>query len=135
MMRPTWHVLAGLAVLVFGSTATAQFFTDDLSSGANWTIAQTSDSTFAFGYDYSQDGLPAAPNGSDSIGLKFEVNNNEFGVNLGAGAMGFMTDHVGFRGDIRYFRALSDPVEDNEFDIDFGDFDFWRATGGITFRW
>src|SRR5687768_2391863 len=34
----------------------------------------------------------------------FEVNNSEFGVNIGAGAMGFMSDHVGFRGDIRYYR-------------------------------
>jgi outer membrane protein with beta-barrel domain len=65
----------------------------------------------------------------------FEVSNNEFGINVGFGAMGFATDHVGFRGDLRYFRALSDPVEDNEFDIDFGDFDFWRATAGVTFRW
>jgi opacity protein-like surface antigen len=65
----------------------------------------------------------------------FEVSNSDFGFNLGGGAMGFVNDHVGFRGDIRYFRALSDPDEDNEFDIDFGDFDFWRATGGVTFRW
>ena len=65
----------------------------------------------------------------------FEVTNSEFGVNVGAGAMGFMTDHVGFRGDIRYYRGLSDPEEDNEFDIDFGDFDFWRGTVGVTFRW
>lgn len=65
----------------------------------------------------------------------FEVSNSDFGINVGGGAMGFMTDHVGFRGDIRYYRSLSDPDEDNEFDIDFGDFDFWRATGGVTFRW
>jgi opacity protein-like surface antigen len=65
----------------------------------------------------------------------FEVDNSEFGFNLGGGAMGFMTDHVGFRGDVRYYRALSDPDEDNEFDIAIGDFDFWRATGGVTFRW
>lgn len=65
----------------------------------------------------------------------FEINNNEFGINIGAGAMGFATDHVGFRGDIRYYRALTDPEEDNEFDVDFGDFDFWRATAGVTFRW
>ncbi len=65
----------------------------------------------------------------------FEVDNSEFGVNIGAGAMGFMSDHVGFRGDIRYYRALSDPDEDNEFDVDLGDFDFWRGTAGITFRW
>jgi hypothetical protein len=65
----------------------------------------------------------------------FEVTNDEFGMNIGGGVMGFATDHVGFRGDLRYFRALTDPEPDNEFDIDFGDFDFWRATGGITFRW
>jgi opacity protein-like surface antigen len=65
----------------------------------------------------------------------FEVNNNEFGVNVGFGAMGFVSDHVGIRGDIRYYRALTDPEPDNEFDIDFGDFDFWRGTVGVTFRW
>jgi hypothetical protein len=65
----------------------------------------------------------------------FEISNNDFGVNLGGGAMGFMTDHVGFRGDVRYYRALTDPEPDNEFDIDFGSFNFWRATGGVTFRW
>jgi opacity protein-like surface antigen len=70
--------------------------------------------------------------GAESL---FEVNNSEFGINLGGGAIGFVSDHVGFRGDIRYFRALSDPEEDNEFDIDFGDFDYWRATAGVTFRW
>src|SRR5687767_15844076 len=65
----------------------------------------------------------------------FEINNNEFGINLGFGAMGFATDHVGFRGDVRYYRALTDPDADNEFDVDFGDFDFWRGTVGVTFRW
>ena len=70
--------------------------------------------------------------GADDL---FEVDNSEFGINLGGGIMGFATDHVGFRGDLRYYRALSDPEEDNEFDIDFGDFDFWRGTVGVTFRW
>jgi opacity protein-like surface antigen len=65
----------------------------------------------------------------------FEVDNSEFGFNLGAGAMGFATDHVGFRGDLRYFRSFADPEEDNEFDFGVGNFDFWRATAGITFRW
>jgi opacity protein-like surface antigen len=65
----------------------------------------------------------------------FEVDNSEFGFNVGAGAMGFATDHVGFRGDIRYFRSFEDPEEDNEFDAAIGNFDFWRATAGVTFRW
>jgi hypothetical protein len=73
-------------------------------------------------------------NVSDADDL-FDVNNDEFGMNIGGGLMGFATDHVGFRGDLRYFRALTDPEPDNEFDIDFGNFDYWRATAGITFRW
>ena len=76
--------------------------------------------------------LQSSVEDADSL---FEVDNSEFGFNLGGGAMGFATDHVGFRGDVRYYRALSDPDEDNEFDIAIGDFDFWRATGGVTFRW
>ncbi len=65
----------------------------------------------------------------------FDINNNEFGFNVGGGAMGFMTDHIGFRGDVRYMRSLEDPTEDNEFDIGVGNFDFWRGTAGVTFRW
>jgi hypothetical protein len=65
----------------------------------------------------------------------FEVNNNELGVNIGFGVMGFATDRIGFRGDVRYYRALTDPVADNEFDIALGEFDFWRGTVGVTFRW
>jgi opacity protein-like surface antigen len=65
----------------------------------------------------------------------FPVDNSEFGFNLGAGAMGFASDHIGFRGDIRYYRSFEDPEEDNEFDVGIGNFDFWRATAGVTFRW
>ena len=65
----------------------------------------------------------------------FAINNSEFGINSGGSAMGFVSDHLGFRGDLRYYRQLSDPVLDNEFDIGLGDFDFWRGTVGVTFRW
>ena len=65
----------------------------------------------------------------------FHVDNSEFGFNVGAGALGFLTDHVGIRGDIRYLRSFVDPNEDNEFDISVGKFDYWRAMAGLTFRW
>jgi len=61
----------------------------------------------------------------------FDVDSTDWGFNLGAGAMGFMTDNVGFRGDIRYIRAF----QDLEADFDVGDLDYWRATAGLTFRW
>jgi opacity protein-like surface antigen len=65
----------------------------------------------------------------------FSVDNSEFGFNLGAGAVGFMNDSVGLRGDIRYVRSLEDPTEDNEFDIATGNFDYWRGSVGVSFRW
>jgi opacity protein-like surface antigen len=64
----------------------------------------------------------------------FDVSNNDFGFDVGGGIYVFFNDHVGIRGDARYFRSLRDPEPDNEFDIAVGNFDFWRATGGVTFR-
>jgi hypothetical protein len=65
----------------------------------------------------------------------FEVDNNDFGINLGGGVMGFMTDNVGFRGDLRYFRAFGEDNDNEQVDFDLSDFDFWRGTVGVTFRW
>ncbi len=66
-----------LAVSVLApTTAVGQIFTDDLSTGTNWTIYQDADASAVFGFDYSTKGLPPAPNGSDTIGMKLEVNNN-----------------------------------------------------------
>ena len=64
----------------------------------------------------------------------FDVDRNDFGASAGAGAMGFFNDNFGIRGDVRYFRNLGDPEPDNEFDIDFGDFSFWRGTAGIVLK-
>jgi opacity protein-like surface antigen len=65
----------------------------------------------------------------------FEIDNNDFGINLGGGVMGFMTDNVGFRGDIRYFRGFGEDTGNDQVDLDLSDFDFWRGTVGVTFRW
>jgi len=81
----------------------------------------------------------------------FSSDNAEFGWNAGGGVMGFVTDTVGFRGDIRFFRTFDEPTLGVDL-IDVGivprvdvvdvdvigidvDRDFWRATGGVTFRW
>jgi len=63
-----------------------------------------------------------------------DISTNSFGFNAGFGVMGLVSDHVGFRGDVRYFRSLEDPEVDDDFDVSVGNFDFWRATGGVTFR-
>ena len=63
----------------------------------------------------------------------FELNDNSFGVNVGAGVIGFVSPHVGIRGDARYFRSVHDSDHGPNVDIDLGGFDFWRATAGVTF--
>lgn len=64
-----------------------------------------------------------------------DLNTNDFGVNVGGGVQGFFSDNVGIRGDIRYFRSLQDNEPDGEFDVALSDFNFWRGTVGVTFRW
>jgi len=64
----------------------------------------------------------------------FEVTANDFGFNVGGGIVGFFSDNVGIRGDIRYFRSLQDNEPDDEFDVAFADFRFWRGSVGVTFR-
>jgi opacity protein-like surface antigen len=63
-----------------------------------------------------------------------EIDNTNFGFNVGAGVTGFVTDNLGIRGDLRYFRSLRDNEPDDEFDVAVSDFRFWRGTVGVTFR-
>jgi opacity protein-like surface antigen len=72
----------------------------------------------------------------DDVEDLFDINENSFGVNAGAGLMVFFTDNVGLRGDMRYFRSLSDDDndDDNDLDLNLGAFHFWRATAGVAFR-
>jgi opacity protein-like surface antigen len=64
-----------------------------------------------------------------------DATRNDLGVNLGGGVNGQFTDNVGLRADIRYFRSLEDDSNDDEFDLGLSDFDFWRGSVGVTFRW
>jgi hypothetical protein len=64
----------------------------------------------------------------------FDVSRNDFGVTGGVGAMGFFGKNLGIRADARYFRNIGDPEPDNEFDIDFGNFSYWRGTAGIVLK-
>ena len=69
----------------------------------------------------------------NNVNQAFEVRDTDFGMNLGGGFMAQFNDHVGWRTDVRYFRALNTKDSTNNFDLAFGNFDFWRATGGLTF--
>jgi len=62
--------------------------------------------------------------------LELDLSSNEFGINAGGGAFLFFGDHVGMRGDLRYFRAGFDNLDILNIDK----VDFWRASIGVTFR-
>ncbi len=70
----------------------------------------------------------------DDVDQLFDFNENAFGINAGGGIMGFFTDNVGIRGDLRYFRAFKDTNGGTGVDLTFGSFDFWRGTIGVSFR-
>jgi hypothetical protein len=59
---------------------------------------------------------------------------NGLGWNAGGGVMGYFTDHVGVRGDLRYMRGFNE----NDLGFDTGDslraLRFWRASIGVVFR-
>jgi len=60
---------------------------------------------------------------------------NMFGWDAGGGVMGFFSDHVGLRGDVRYLRGMSDFTTNvSSIDINGDKLHFWRATVGVTFR-
>jgi opacity protein-like surface antigen len=67
------------------------------------------------------------------VGLLQETDNNHFGWDIGGGIIGYLGEHIGLRGDIRYFHAFQDleilglPIADTK--LDFG-----RVSGGVLFR-
>jgi opacity protein-like surface antigen len=83
---------------------------------------------------YGAIGLGLLRSRVDGGDLFDDVSTNSFGFNAGFGVTADVSDRVGFRGDVRYFRSLEDPEADDDFDVEVGNFDFWRATGGITFK-
>jgi opacity protein-like surface antigen len=62
-----------------------------------------------------------------------DVSANDFGLDAGAGLTVMLSEHVGLRGDVRYFRSLQDPPG-GAVDLQLGKFDFWRGTGGVAFK-
>jgi opacity protein-like surface antigen len=62
-----------------------------------------------------------------------DADNNHFGWNVGGGLMAFFGDHVGIRGDIRYFHSFQD-LEFAGFTIDGTKLDFGRAGAAVVFK-
>jgi opacity protein-like surface antigen len=56
---------------------------------------------------------------------------NQFGWNIGGGVMGYFTDHVGLRGEIKYLRVFRGDVVNG---LDLGTLNFTRLSIGLVLR-
>ena len=70
-------------------------------------------------------------NGHPAPGLVPKISDGNAGLNGGVGVMGFLSDHVGLRGDVRYFRDFRESPPGT---VQFGAFHFWRASLGLVLR-
>jgi hypothetical protein len=74
------------------------------------------------------------------LGNVLSVSGTELGLNFGGGLYVFLGDNLGIRGDLRYFRTIGEVTLEDI--TDFGgfsslpvpQFDFWRATAGVTLK-
>lgn len=61
------------------------------------------------------------------------ISNNYFTFNAGGGVIGFFTNHLGLRGDVRYTRAFGIKIADLESTgLSLDKFNYWRATIGVA---
>lgn len=69
---------------------------------------------------------------NNGIGI-LEFSNDFLGLTMGVGAVGFLSDVVGLRFDVRHLRSVAsaDTSQVNQEDVRLR---FWRATVGVVFR-
>ena len=58
---------------------------------------------------------------------------NNLGYDVGAGVMGYFANHVGLRAGVQYFRNF-EPTGGNLLGLDAGEFNFFRGSVGVLFR-
>ncbi|HEX6463700.1 MAG TPA: outer membrane beta-barrel protein [Vicinamibacterales bacterium] len=73
-------------------------------------------------------------NVGDVAGLFNVSSKNDFGFDVGGGVMGFVHQNVGIRGDVRYFRGFKGAPAGSATGLALGNFQFWRASAGVSFK-
>jgi opacity protein-like surface antigen len=69
------------------------------------------------------------------FGSVASVSQNDLAYTLGGGVMGFLSDHLGIRGDIRHVRNFRvDDLSLTGINLERGTFNFSRATAGLIIR-
>ena len=79
MSKPSFRPVTLLAALLSTPAIApgASLFSSGFDSSIGLTVLGSADTSSQFGYDYSADGIPSAPNGSGTTGLRLEANNGD----------------------------------------------------------
>jgi len=84
---------------------------------------------------YAVGGVGLIRSNVQDVGALFDVTTkNDLGLDVGAGAMGFVAQNVGIRGDVRYFRGFRGADSNSVTGLALSNFDFWRASVGVSFK-
>jgi len=134
----------GIAGVEFDAAITPRFLDrdDGIVVGIEESNVSTVMANFVIGAPMGSPGVrPYASAGAGILRLRatsvdnlFRLNDNSFGVNVGAGIVGFVSENFGLRLDVRYFRGIQDTNSGDDIDLSLDGFQFWRATAGTTFR-
>lgn len=98
-----WLAACAAACCAAPASAAPILYSDDFdaNSSANYTVNADPDTTVAFAYDYSADGIPSAPGspGGSTRGVKFTANNGDAtaaaaAVNISPTGQSFTGDYV-----------------------------------------
>lgn len=63
-----------------------------------------------------------------------DADRNSFGIELGGSVIVGLVHSFGIKGDVRYFRGLTNVKSDTVGDIDLTGFHFWRVSAGAALR-
>lgn len=140
----TWMSRGIVGIELDGALAANLFSPDDesLALSLGDDKVGTAMANLIIGAPLGEPGLrPYASAGAGLIQLSvdnpldtFDVTENSFGVNVGAGVVGFVGDRLGLRADVRYFRRLQDSDSSAEINLGLGRLNFWRTTLGLSIR-
>ena len=73
-MNSIYYTIISSSLLLCSQAHATVVYSDDLSTNAGFTVVADADTSAIFGYDYSADGIPSAPNGTGTTGLKLQAN-------------------------------------------------------------
>jgi len=65
----------------------------------------------------------------------FSSERNLVGIDLGGGLIGFFTERVGVRWDVRYFKSVSDPGDAEDVAYGSASLSFWRANMALVLKY